>query len=187
MERARSFLERAEDALEEDVYDVAVFLADIAVQLYLKSVLMKLVGDYPRPHSTRLLLAEISKHMKTGEISEFVKAHRARITALEDAYMAARYSVRPFEREDAEDAVRLGDDGADRAMSYMDIMGERARMIREWRSYAVRLAEAVGKALPGAEVYIFGSVIRGEAVEASDVNVLVMSAACQDRTLRGLG
>jgi len=106
-EKARSFLSQAEEALKNNAYDVSVFLADISAQLYLKSILLELIGDYLRTHSLRMLLGEISRHVKSSEVGEFMRVNRARITALEDAYFTTRYSIRPFEKEDAEDAVRL--------------------------------------------------------------------------------
>lgn len=58
---------------------------------------------------------------------------------------------------------------------YFNILLERARMVREWRRYMSRIADSIKKILPDARIYIFGSVIRGEAVGGSDVDILVVS------------
>jgi predicted nucleotidyltransferase len=46
---------------------------------------------------------------------------------------------------------------------YIDIMIERARMVREWEVYVERIAKAAKELMP-AEVYVFGSVVKGEAM-----------------------
>ncbi len=58
---------------------------------------------------------------------------------------------------------------------YYNILLERARMVRGWRSYLSRIADSIKKVLPDARIYVFGSVIRGEAVGGSDVDILVVS------------
>ena len=57
----------------------------------------------------------------------------------------------------------------------MDSMAERARMIKEWRMWVSKIAEAVKELLPDAEVYVVGSVVRGDFIAASDVDVVVVS------------
>ncbi|MEM0024274.1 MAG: nucleotidyltransferase domain-containing protein [Thermofilaceae archaeon] len=59
--------------------------------------------------------------------------------------------------------------------SYIDILVKRAEMVRNWREYAARVAEAARAVLPGARVYVFGSVVRGEHTGGSDVDILVLS------------
>ncbi|MEM0494353.1 MAG: nucleotidyltransferase domain-containing protein [Thermofilum sp.] len=60
---------------------------------------------------------------------------------------------------------------------YVDILLKRAEMVRNWRVYAARVAEAARAVLPGARVYVFGSVVRGECTGGSDVDVLVISGS----------
>ena len=60
--RATSFLELARYSLQRNLYDVAVFNAERAAQLYLKVTLLELVGDFPRTYSiTFLLLNELKR------------------------------------------------------------------------------------------------------------------------------
>jgi len=54
--RSEEFLQQAEMSLRSSAYDAAVFLSEISLQLYLKSVLLEAVGDYPR-NSIRALLS----------------------------------------------------------------------------------------------------------------------------------
>jgi len=104
--RSEEFLRQAEISLRSSAYDAAVFLSEISLQLYLKSVLLEAVGDYPR-NSIRTLLSEISKHLGRKDLEDFMRVNRARLIALEDAYFTARYSTNLFTQEDAEDAIKL--------------------------------------------------------------------------------
>lgn len=111
--RYAEFLEEARSALNRGFYDVACFLAEQSLQLYLKYVLLKLVGDYPRTHSVRMLLGEISRALGSTELEGFSRVNRTRLLALEDAYMMARYFVKEYTREDAEDMVKLVEEVVD--------------------------------------------------------------------------
>ncbi len=56
----------------------------------------------------------------------------------------------------------------------MRLVAERARMVREWRSWILRVAKAIREIWPEAEAYLVGSVARGEAIGSSDVDLLVV-------------
>ncbi len=108
--RALEFLEEAKIALERGSYDLACFLSEQALQLYLKSTILMIVGDYPRTYSIRRLLGELNKIIGSKELEEFIKANRVRFIALEDAYFMARYFVSEYSREDAEDMIKLAEE-----------------------------------------------------------------------------
>ncbi|MEM3108657.1 MAG: nucleotidyltransferase domain-containing protein [Candidatus Bathyarchaeia archaeon] len=59
---------------------------------------------------------------------------------------------------------------------------ERAKLLKDWRSWADRIAVSAREVLAGSlkGVYVFGSVVRGEAVAASDVDLLVVAEALPD-------
>mgnify|MGYP001770623451 CR=1 FL=1 len=105
--RSLMFLEEARHALSKGFYDLACFLSEQSLQLYLKALLLELAGDYPRTHSIRRLLGELNRVLRSTDLENFVAANRARFLALEDAYIMSRYYVREYEREDAEDMVKL--------------------------------------------------------------------------------
>lgn len=105
--RSLMFLEESEHALNNEYHDIACFLAEQALQLYLKALLLELVGEYPRTHSIRRLMGELNRVINSRELDEFVSVNRVRLLALEDAYLMSRYFVREYEREDAEDMVKL--------------------------------------------------------------------------------
>ncbi|ADI32021.1 DNA polymerase beta domain protein region [Staphylothermus hellenicus DSM 12710] len=50
-----------------------------------------------------------------------------------------------------------------------------ARLIREWRMWSRRVAEAAEKVLGECKVYVFGSVAEGRATGGSDVDILIVS------------
>ena len=108
--RANDFLELAREASRLENYDISCFLSEQAAQLHLKSVLLEEVGDYPRTHSIRNLLAEVSKGFMGEEIREFIHTNRVRLIALEDAYIIARYTPATYTMEDAEDMISLADE-----------------------------------------------------------------------------
>lgn len=60
---------------------------------------------------------------------------------------------------------------------YFDILLERAGMVKNWKENAKRILLAARRLMPDARVYVFGSVVRGEAAGGSDVDVLIVSAS----------
>jgi predicted nucleotidyltransferase len=58
---------------------------------------------------------------------------------------------------------------------YIDVMIERARMVREWEIHVERIVKATKELMPDAEIYISGSVVKGEATGGSDVDILIKS------------
>jgi len=108
--RSKGFLRLAESALSNGLYDLACFLAEQAVQLYIKAQLLRLAGDYPRTHHIRQLMArllEILPSNRRNVLQEYLKENRARLSELEDAYTMSRYTTKPYTREDAKDSVEF--------------------------------------------------------------------------------
>ena len=108
--RGGEFLEEAREALQRGHYDLVCFFSEQAVQLYLKSVLLERLGDYPRLHQIRALLLELSKEAPFGRLEQFFHDNRARLSSLEDAYLMARYTTKEYTKDDAEDMVRLAEE-----------------------------------------------------------------------------
>jgi predicted nucleotidyltransferase len=48
-------------------------------------------------------------------------------------------------------------------------------LARDWRFYSKRVAEAARMLIGPCEVYVFGSIVRGQATGASDVDILIVS------------
>jgi HEPN domain-containing protein len=103
--KADEFLAGASQVLKVRQFDLSCFLYEQAVQLFLKSELLAGVGDFPRTHSLRTLLSEVSE--ESQPVAQFIRKNRARISSLEDAYVLARYSDKHYTRAYANDAARL--------------------------------------------------------------------------------
>lgn len=63
----------------------------------------------------------------------------------------------------------------------------RAEIIERWREYVAKLAVAVKNVLPDSRIYVFGSVVKGEATAASDIDVLIVSNAVPKSGLERAG
>lgn len=105
--RAKSFLERAHDSLNSGDCDLAAFLSEQAMHLFLKSVLLEKIGDYPRTHSISTILSILKRIEECKELVEFLERRRAEVGLMEDAYIAARYLVREYSEEEARSLVNL--------------------------------------------------------------------------------
>ena len=60
-------------------------------------------------------------------------------------------------------------------MMFMEIGLERAKMLREWKTWVQRIARIAQELLPDVQVYVIGSVVRGDQVGGSDVDILIIS------------
>lgn len=105
--RARSFLARALESFNAGDYDLAVFLAEQAVQLHLKAMLLEKVGDYPKVHSIMALASILGRLPECRELVSFLEENRVKVGLLEDAYIASRYLAREYSREEAEILVNF--------------------------------------------------------------------------------
>jgi len=65
----------------------------------------------------------------------------------------------------------------------LDSMILRAKMLFKWRSWIDKVVQAVKKLLPDAEVYIIGSIARGEAIASSDLDLLIVSMKIPKKAL----
>ncbi len=105
--RAADFYEEAKAALEAGRYDLACFLAEQSAQLYLKSALLRVVGDYSRTHRLRQLLSELERSTASEKLKRFAEEYNAHLSSLEDAYVMARYTTKHYTLRDAEESIRL--------------------------------------------------------------------------------
>jgi len=103
----KAFLNMDLDSLEAKDYDVASFLSEQAVQLYLNSLLLEELGDYPRTHSISNLLTILGKVEKYNNVAKILEIKKREIRLMEDAYISSRYLVREFEEEEAQALIKL--------------------------------------------------------------------------------
>ncbi len=81
---AEYFERKAVEALDEEPKFV-LFFAEQALQLYLKYLLAKHIGDFPKTHKIRVLLSELGKVER--KVGGFVKKHELILDILEEAYI----------------------------------------------------------------------------------------------------
>jgi len=107
-ERALKMLNASEKHLSSGDYDLAAFLAEQAAQLFLKYKVFTLTGEVPRTHYIRDLLQILAKILKIeNKISNYVRENRSLLIRLEEAYIASRYLLRRYEREETEELVEF--------------------------------------------------------------------------------
>jgi HEPN domain-containing protein len=109
-ERALAFQRRARESFNSGDYDLTAFLSEQAVQLYLKSILLEELGDYPRTHSISYLFSLISKIQKYKDMGKFFEERKKIFRLMEDSYISSRYLPREFTREEAEELLNAAEE-----------------------------------------------------------------------------
>jgi HEPN domain-containing protein len=108
LKRNAEYLERkAREALEEGAYGFAVFFAEQALQLYIKHILAKSFGDYPKTHRFSVLF-EVLRNVVEGA-KKFYEENVELFEILEDSYVGVRYLGREYSRNTAEKVLRVLD------------------------------------------------------------------------------
>lgn len=110
--RALQFLEQANYAHQRGYNELALFNVEQFFQLYVKYLLYKQLGEYPRTHSLKRLLEELVRLYQGCGISEYIRENSLIITLLEQAYISSRYL--PFEADEGD--VEAAMDAAKRAL-----------------------------------------------------------------------
>jgi len=91
----------------ERTHDLAAFLSEQSVPLYLKSILLEKIGDYPGVLSILTLVFILKKLPDCKNLAEFLEKKKVEIRLLEDAYIASRYLLRKYVKEEAEMLVNV--------------------------------------------------------------------------------
>jgi len=107
-ERAYSFLRNARRLFEEGDYDIAAFCIEQFCQLFVKYKLLVRTGTYPRTHSLVRLLRLLDEVTEINLLS-FIDREIMFLTRLEDAYIAARYLPRRYERREVEELISFAE------------------------------------------------------------------------------
>jgi len=105
--RSRIMLADSEEELSKGHYDLAAFLAEQAVQLYLKALILGATGTMPRTHTIRDLVGalRVIYPQKINEIDNFVKQNRSLFIRLEEAYVSSRYLFKEYRKEETKELV----------------------------------------------------------------------------------
>ena len=100
-DRADAFLDTAIYNFEKGRYDLAAFNIEQAVQLYIKTKLLELLGEFPRTHSLVTLLRELSRVFKEEEVERFAKENIGMLTK------SSRYYTREFYEEEVKELMEF--------------------------------------------------------------------------------
>jgi HEPN domain-containing protein len=103
LNRARNFLEGAEERFQKEDWDLTCFMSEQSVQLFTKAIILEKGGEFPKSHSIRKLLALLYQLTE----NENFKYDRKALLFLESAYLNSRYFSFTYEKEDAEEALRI--------------------------------------------------------------------------------
>jgi len=106
-EKADAFLDTAIYNFEKGRYDLAAFNIEQAVQLYVKTKLLELLGEFPRTHSLVALLRELSRVFKEEEVEKFRKENIGMLTKLSDVYITSRYYTREFYKDEVKELIEF--------------------------------------------------------------------------------
>ncbi len=101
--RAREFFEEAEGLLKKRRYNLSAFNLEQAVQLWVKYLIGKKLGDWPKTHYFSELIPQLAKVYEQEKISEFYKENELFFDSLEDAYFTSRY----FPKEFTENSLKM--------------------------------------------------------------------------------
>ncbi len=107
-ERAVQFLEQAVSALEKAFYELVLFNVEQFAQLYVKYLIYRRTGDFPKTHFLRDLVDKLLLvYGDTCGLRDFADRWRYVMAILEHAYIASRYLPYRARREDAGDAMEF--------------------------------------------------------------------------------
>lgn len=107
--RALSFFKDAKSDYERGDYDLVLFHVEQSIQLYLKYLLYKKIGDYPKVHSIVRLLKDVARIYDSKELDDFLNRNLEAIYLLEEAYISSRYLPREYDKEIATRILKVGE------------------------------------------------------------------------------
>ncbi len=94
--RGREFFEEAEGLLQKRRYNLSAFNLEQAFQLWIKYLIGKKIGDWPKTHCVSELIPQLAKVYKEGKILEFYRENELFFDSLEDACVTSRYFPKQF-------------------------------------------------------------------------------------------
>jgi len=106
LKRAKNFLDGAKERFQKEDWDLTCFMAEQSVQLITKAIILEKGGELPKTHSIRKLFALL---YQLTELKAF-KYDRKALIFLESAYLSSRYFSFTYEKEDAEEAVKIAEE-----------------------------------------------------------------------------
>ena len=113
-DRAKVFLELAEELRGRGRLDLAMFNVDQAFQLRVKATMLRLLGVIPRIHGVRGLLGMLARRLEelsfrgeAREIMSFIRRFREVLIDVESAHVESRYGLFSTTSESVDEAVKV--------------------------------------------------------------------------------
>jgi HEPN domain-containing protein len=94
--RAREFFEEVKDLLKKKRYNLSAFNLEQAIQLFVKYLIGKKLGDWPKTHYLSELVPDLAKAYKGKKILKFYRENELFFENLEDTYFTLRYFPKKF-------------------------------------------------------------------------------------------
>jgi HEPN domain-containing protein len=94
--RGKEFFEEAQELFQKKRYNLAAFNLEQAFQLWIKYLIGKKLGDWPKTHYFSELIPQLAKTYEEGKILDFYKENELFFDNLEDAYFTSRYFPKKF-------------------------------------------------------------------------------------------
>jgi len=82
------------------------FLFEQSIQLYLKYLIYKRIGDYPKTHNLKILFDNLNRLIN---ISEFISENEEIIDLLTTSYIESRYTMMEYSKKSAEISLKFLD------------------------------------------------------------------------------
>ena len=106
LKRAENFLEGAKERFQKNDWDLTCFTAEQSVQLIIKATILEKGGEIPKTHSIRKLFGMLYQ-LTNNEVFNY---DRKALIFLESAYLNTRYFNFKYEKEDAEEALKIAEE-----------------------------------------------------------------------------
>ncbi len=110
LEGSRRFLISAERNLQEGFIDVGAFSANQSLELFLKAMLLKELGDFPHIHDLKVLLqnlAELASGAKKEKIMLLLKEKSIMLSTIQDSCIMSRYFNTTYSEEDLRSIIQF--------------------------------------------------------------------------------
>lgn len=105
LKRADNFLDGAQQRYQKGDWDLTCFLAEQSVQLFVKSTILEISGEFPKTQSIRKLFGVLHQLTENKAFNYDRKA----LLFLESAYLNSRYFNFSYEKEDAIYAIEIAE------------------------------------------------------------------------------
>ena len=96
--RAQKFYRNALELFEKGDYDLSAFNLEQALQLYLKYLIAKKLGEWPQTHYLDELIDKLSETYDRPEFKKYKEDNELFFDDLSDAYFQSRYYPKEYNK-----------------------------------------------------------------------------------------